>query len=132
LQGRAAEISMETAIQTSAAITFVVIGLSHVLRPRAWATLFVRLHGLGEAGSLLVALLHLPVGALIVAFHNVWQGVPAVLTLLGHLWILKSLVYLSFPRWGLQALSKVSPERPAGFIVGGTLLVAVGCLIALG
>jgi hypothetical protein len=123
---------VETAVQTFAAITFVAIGLSHMLRPRAWATLFVRLRGWGEPGALLVALLHLPIGALIVAFHDVWHGAPLVLTVIGHLWVLKSLVYLGFPGVGLRALSSVSPDRPAGFIVGGALLVAAGCLIALG
>ena len=41
------------------------------------------LHSKGEVRSFLNALLHFPLGVLIVSFHNVWHGLPVVLTLIG-------------------------------------------------
>jgi hypothetical protein len=61
---------MERAVQIYAIVNFVVIGVSHVLRPRAWADFFVILRERGEAGVFAVALLNLVFGSIIVAFHT--------------------------------------------------------------
>lgn len=105
---------METSIQKIAAISFLVIGLSHVFRPRVWAQFFIDLRAGGEAASFFIVLMHLPMGALIVAFHNVWHGSPLVLTLSGWGYVVKALVYSLFPAFGLRALSRVSIERAGG------------------
>ena len=121
---------MESGVEKIAAVCFVVIGLSHVVRPRAWAQFFMILSSKGEAGSFFTALLHLPIGALIVAFHNVWQGVPLVLTLIGWGYVIKSLVYFTFPGFGVRVLSRVSAERSWEFAIPGVLMVAYGGLLA--
>lgn len=122
---------METSIQKIAAISFLVVGLSHVFRPRVWAQFFTDLGRKGEAASLFIVLLHLPMGALIVAFHNVWTGAPLVLTLVGWGYVLKSLVYALFPAYGLRMISRASVERAWGFAVTGALMAAYGGWLAL-
>jgi hypothetical protein len=60
----------------------------------------------GEVGSILNGLLHFPLGALIVSFHNVWHGIPLVVTIMG---------------WGLvkePGLSNVSKTRDANVVAG--------------
>jgi len=61
----------------------LVIGLSHVAQPRAWVEFFVWLRGKGHAGVFVNGFLSLGFGSFIVAFHNVWNGLPVILTLLG-------------------------------------------------
>lgn len=80
---------MEEAIQKLAIVSFFVIGLSHIFQPRVWTQFFIDLRSKGEIGSFINAFIHFPLGALIVAFHNVWQGIPTILTLLGYAWVLK-------------------------------------------
>jgi hypothetical protein len=121
---------MESAIQKIAAICFLIIGLSHIFQPRVWAEFFILFRSKGEAGSFLTALLHLPIGALIVAFHNVWHGMPIVLTLIGWGYILKSLIYFTFPKHGLRMLSRVTIERSWEFIIPGVLIAGYGGLLA--
>ncbi len=65
---------MERAVEIYAIINFTVIGISHVLRPRAWVDFFELLRQRGEAGVFAVGLLNLVFGSIIVAFHNVWSG----------------------------------------------------------
>lgn len=74
---------MERAIQIFAAINFAVLGLSHVLQPRVWVDFFAWLRERGEAGVVANAFLSLIFGSIVVAFHNVWSGIPLALTLVG-------------------------------------------------
>ena len=120
---------METSIQVLAAINFFVVGVSHILQPRAWVEFFVMLREKGAAGNFANAFLHLAPGSLIVSFHNVWQGVPTVLTVIGWGYVLKSLLFFAFPRLGLAALANVREDRAKLFVVPGVLLVAVSALL---
>jgi hypothetical protein len=112
---------MERAVQIYAIINLTVIGISHVVRPRVWVAFFVLLRERGEAGVFAVGLLNLIFGSIIVAFHNVWSGIPLVLTVLGWANVLKALIYLAFPASGLRRLQSLSHER-AKLVAGGGLL----------
>jgi len=120
---------MEVAIQKLAIISLFVIGLSHIFQPRVWAEFFIYLREKGKISSFINAFIHLPLGALIVAFHNVWQGIPIILTILGYGWTLKALIYFVFPSYGLKALARVSLDKSNGFILAGVLMVGIGGLL---
>jgi len=83
----------------------------------------------GEVGSFLNALLHFPLGVLIVSFHNVWHGIPLVLTLMGWGLVLKGLIYFVFPRHGMKMLARVSIDRSWEFVVAGFFSIAVSGLL---
>lgn len=121
---------MERAIEYVAAINCMVIGLSHVVQPRAWAEFFVWLRGKGAAGSFANGFLSLSFGSLIVGFHNVWVGIPAVLTLLGWAQVVKSVVAFVFPRVGLRSMDRVTPENARMFVAPGVVLMGIGGLLA--
>lgn len=121
---------METAVQKIAALSFIVVGLSHVLRPRVWAQFFSDLSRRGETASFYIVLMHLPMGAVIVAFHDVWRWPDVVLTVIGWGYVAKSLVYGLFPAFGLRMLARSSPERAWEFAAGGLPLTAYGCWLA--
>jgi hypothetical protein len=42
---------MRRSVETVASILFGVIGLSHILQPKAWVQFFILLHGNGRAGA---------------------------------------------------------------------------------
>jgi hypothetical protein len=112
---------MEHAVQIYAIINLTVIGMSHVVRPRVWIDFFAFLRERGEAGVFAVALLNLIFGSIIVAFHNVWSGIPLLLTVLGWANVLKALLYFMFPALVLRRLHSLSHER-ANLVVGGGIL----------
>ncbi len=120
---------MERAIQIYAVINLTVIGLSHVLRPHAWVDFFVWLRERREAGVFAAAFMSLVFGSVIVAFHNVWSGIPLALTLLGWAQVLKALIYFSFPRFGLRKLHIPSHERAGMFVVPGALFLLLAALL---
>jgi hypothetical protein len=103
---------METSVEKLTAIYFLVIGLSHIFQPRAWVQFFIMLREKGEVGSLLNGLVHLPLGAFIIAFHNVWHGIPAVVTVIGWGLVLKSTIYFVYPRHGVRMLALISLDGP--------------------
>ena len=116
---------METAVEVFAILNFLVIGISHILAPRAWASFFDLLRQKGEPGVFVVAFLSLWFGSIIVAFHNVWSGLPAVLTVFGWAQVLKALIYFAFPSFALRRIAMAPPERAHLFAYGGVFLVAV-------
>lgn len=120
---------MERAIQIYAVVNFVVIGISHTVQPRAWVDFFSAIRERGEAGVFAVAFLSLSFGSLIVAFHNVWSGIPLVLTLVGWAQVVKALIYFAFPAFGLRKLQIPSQERPGLFVIPGLLFLALATLL---
>lgn len=120
---------MELSIQKIAVISFFVIGMSHIVQARAWAEFFIMLRRKGVTGVFIIGLLHLPIGALIVSFHNVWAGIPMLLTIIGWGNVLKSFVYFTFPTHGLRMLSRVSVERSWEFVVAGVVSVMFSGLL---
>ena len=102
---------MERAVEVFALVNFLVIGLSHVLRPRAWVAFFSFLREQGEAGVFANAFLSLTFGSIVVAFHEVWTGLPLILTLVGWAQVLKALVYFTFPALGLRGLDRPREQR---------------------
>jgi len=64
------------------------------------------------------------VGVIIVAFHNVWHGLPIVVTIMGWGFLLKSILYLTYPTHGMRMLARVSVERSWEFVVAGVMGVS--------
>lgn len=121
---------METGIERFAALACFVVGLSHVLQPRAWVDFFGRLRERGEAGVFALAFLTLPFGCLVAAFHNVWTGLPLVVTLLGWAQVVKAAIYFCRPQWGLRRLAWLTPERRHVMIYAGVALLALSAVMA--
>ena len=122
---------MEVAIERLVALCCFVIGVSHIVQPRAWAELFIHWREKGVVGVLYTGLLHFALGALIVAFHNVWSGgIPILVTLLGWAWVVKGLLYLVYPKHGMRMLERVSLDRSWEFAVAGAVLVVLSVLIS--
>lgn len=123
-------MSATTAIQVFGIIHFGVVGISHIVAHRAWAEFFVLLREKGHAGVFTVAFMSLWFGSIIVAFHPVWSGIPAVLTVLGWMQVVKGTMYFVAPGFGLRRLQMVSVERSKMFVIPGFVLVAVAGLLA--
>ena len=123
---------MERSVEVFAIILFGVLGLSHILQPKAWADFFILLRGKGEAGAFVDGLVNLPLAAVIIGFHNIWSGIPVVLTLVGWGLLIKSLIRFCAPKLGLRVMARVSVERAWEFQVAGAGLLALGGLLGYG
>jgi len=115
---------MEQATQVFAAVSFFVIGLSHLVQPRAWVAFYQTLAARGAPGAFLEGFLSLTFGAIIVAFHNVWHGPALVLTLIGWAQVLKGLGRFVAPQLAVRVMERASAERSWYFRAGG--VVALG------
>ena len=123
---------MERSVEVLAIILFGVVGFSHILQPRAWTEFFILLRGKGEAGAFVDGFLNLPLGGVIVAFHNVWSGIPLVLTLVGWGLLIKGLIRFCAPKQALRLMARISLERSWEFQVAGAGLVALASLLGYG
>ena len=125
-------MTTEHAIEIFAVVNFVVIGLSHIAQPRAWVEFFVMLRAKGYPGVFCNGMLSLLVGSLIVAFHNVWSGMPALLTVIGWSQVLKGLIALTVPQVSMKGMLRVSMERAWEFQAAGAMFLAISAAIAWG
>ena len=123
---------MERSVEVLAIILCGVIGLSHLVQHRAWAEFFILLRGKGEVGAFADGFLNLPLAGIIIGFHNVWTGIPVVLTLVGWGLLIKSLIRFCLPRVGLMMMARVSIERSWEFQVAGAFLVALAGVLGYG
>jgi hypothetical protein len=123
---------MERSVEILAIILFAVIGLSHIVQPLAWVDFFVFIRGKRETGAFIDGFVHLPLAALIIGFHNVWSGIPAVLTALGWAFLVKSIVRFCLPRVGLRMMERVSVDRAWEFQAAGVMLVLLAGLLGYG
>ncbi|HEX6746181.1 MAG TPA: hypothetical protein VF092_02620 [Longimicrobium sp.] len=121
---------MEQAIEAFAALYLLGIGLSHVVQPHVWVEFFVWMREKGRAGMFVEGLLSLGFGALVVGFHNVWSGLPVVLTLIGWGQLLKGLVRLVTPQYSLRLYERITPERAWQFRAAGVGALALSGLLA--
>jgi len=123
---------MERSVEIVAIVFFGVIGLSHIVQPRAWVDYFILIRSKREPGAFIDGFLHLPLAALIIGFHNVWSGVPAVLTVLGWAYLIKSTLRFCWPAQGLRMMERVSVERAWELQVAGVVLVLLAGLLGYG
>jgi hypothetical protein len=118
-------VRVERAVEGFVAVGFLGVGLSHLLQPLAWVEFFVWLRGQGRPGVFLEGLLNLNIGALVVAFRNVWTGWPVVVTVVGWGLVVKGLVRLAAPGLGLRVYERIAPERAWHFRAAGVLALAL-------
>ena len=123
---------MARSVEVLAVILFGVTGLSHVLQPKAWVEFFILLREKGAAGAFVDGFLNLQLGAFIVAFHDAWSGIPAVLTLVGWALLFKGLIRFCAPKHALRMMDRVSVERPWEFQVAGAFLVILAGIVGYG
>lgn len=121
---------MAESIAMFASINFTVIGLSHIFQVRGWRDFFQQLHSMGRAGAFANGMITLLMGSLIVSFHNIWTGVPILLTLIGWCYILKSAIVLLNPDWGLRSMQGFENASPLKCRLAGAVLLAVALTIA--
>ncbi len=119
---------MDEAIEKLAVICFFLIGVSHIFQPRVWVNFFIGIRKKGEVGAFTNAFIHFPLGALIVAFNNVWHGIPMILTVMGYGLLVKGFINFVFPKFGLKTLEQVSPKKSWQFVAAGVLLVGIALL----
>jgi hypothetical protein len=121
---------VERSVELFACVQFLIIGLSHLLQPRAWVEFFVVLREIGAAGVFANSFLSLVFGSVIVGFHNVWTGLPMVLTLIGWAQLLKALMGFVAPHLAMRGLQRVSFERAWEFQAGGVLSLVLSAFLA--
>ena len=94
--------------------------------------IFILLRGKAVAGAFMDGFLNLSLGAFIVGFHNIWSGIPVVLTLLGWGFLIKGSLRFCAPKQALGMMARVSVERAWEFQVPGILLVILAGLLGYG
>lgn len=116
---------MQRSIEILTGLSYLIIGLSHMFQPQAWVSFFIHLRNKGEIAGFLIAFIHLPLGLLIAAFHNVWSFPEVIVTLVGWSLTLKSALYFLFPRLAQRVIGRIAHDRAWEFQVAGVFAIAL-------
>ncbi len=116
---------MERSVDIFVTGLLLIVGISHIARPRAWVEFFMLLREKGEAGAFIVAMLHLMPGLFIIALHPGWSGLAAIITFIGWGWTVKGSIYFIFPQFALKMFRFVSLEHSYRFVIGGWALLGI-------
>ncbi|MBT8486833.1 MAG: hypothetical protein HKO59_01170 [Phycisphaerales bacterium] len=119
---------MEESVRHFAIGGLFFIGLSHVVRPVVWARFFGWIGSAGDVGSFVNGMLAITWGLFIAVFHNVWTGLPVLLTVIGWLSVLKGAVYLLFPAFGTRIMTTAATSGTKFRLAGAALLVVAATL----
>ena len=122
---------MTRALEIFAVIQLTIVGLSHIVRHRAWAEFFIQLSALRYRGVFLHGFLSLAFGAMILAFHPVWSGMPLVLTIVGVLYLMKTVQCFVSPNVSLRSLDRVTLERSRLFIGVGVFFLSIALVTTI-
>lgn len=123
---------MEQAVERLVAILLLVTSLSHITAPAAWARLFERIRASGELAGLINAAMHLPLGALIVAFHNLWSWPAMIVTVFGWALVIKGTLHLLFPALAQRSLALAGEGETAirRYRAAGAVMLLLGSAVA--
>jgi uncharacterized protein YjeT (DUF2065 family) len=119
----------QRAIDIFAFLNFAIVGLSLLLRPRAWAQYFAWMRREGEGGAVIYGLFCVLWGSLILSFHREWQGLLVILPLFGSLQVLEGIVFLLSPATGLRMMALFNENALGLFRLLGLIAVALAAFI---
>lgn len=123
---------MEKSVQIFVLVNFIVIGLSHFFQANVWVDFFRKLSQKGFIGAYINGFISLSFGSIIVAFHWVWQELaPILITAMGVLQVIKSLIIFVFPTYGLKSISSKQAQNPDSYRIGGLLFLILAGIILL-
>ena len=121
---------MEEKIRIFCIASFVIIGLSHILQPKAWIAFFKLLIKQHHAGAFINGFITLPMAALIISFHNIWTGIPVLLTVMGWAYIVKATIAFCFPALSLRSMKRVEKNNVNDFRIGGILFLIIASVLS--
>lgn len=119
---------MEQGVERLTALLLLLTCLSHIAAPKAWKDLFDRIAAMGEPAGLIYGAVHLPLGLVIVAFHNLWTWPQAVVTLIGWALVLKGSLHWLVP--ALAQRSVALAADPSRYRLGGIIMLPLALWIA--
>lgn len=111
-------------------LNFLVVGISHITQARAWDEFFALLRAKGRAGAMINGMIALTFGSIVVAGHNVWGGLPTVVTLVGWAQLVKGFLHLAVAGMGERSMRMAETNPLSKFRIGGAVMLAVNVPIA--
>lgn len=128
---------MEQGIQLIISICFLVIGSSMFMRANDWVLWVKHAETQGRVASLIFGTLNLLLGSVIIAFHEVWNGIFIIVTILGFLLCFRGIILLLWPNCLLFIIKKFSRNlngiiKIAGLAMFAISLVLIGGLYGFG
>ena len=117
------------AVEVFVSLFLIALGASYLLRPAAWRGFLASLQEKGEGGTLVISLFAFALGSFIVAFHNVWGGVPTILTVYGWLALVKGAFNVLLPGVAMKGIERGLRLGAGVWRTGGAITLVLGIVV---
>lgn len=115
-----------------AVMALIFLGLSQLYATHLWQSYYAWLGSMGQTGVRFNGVISLMIGGLIVAFHNVWSGPPVLLTIIGWVLLLESVLCFVAPKAGLAGLVEMDRELQGRVVKGtGVAFIVIGGVLGI-
>ncbi|MEM1036949.1 MAG: hypothetical protein AAGI14_09355 [Pseudomonadota bacterium] len=109
-----------------------LLGVSHIVQRQMWTDFFIGLAQKGHAGVVWrTFMLELWPAVLIVMFHQDWRWPGILITVYGHLLMVKVALSLLVPSLGLKSLQQADRHGSWAFLPAGLVLIALSAVCAV-
>lgn len=117
------------AIEFMSALTFLMIGLSYMLRSKDWIIWMENFYKNSPQSSLVLGSSNVFIGSLILGFHWVWQGLPVIISVIAVVIIIKGMLNLLLPARTLSKMAQVYIKHELWLRMIGIVLVILSVLL---
>ncbi|MEM8785545.1 MAG: hypothetical protein AAGF19_06805 [Pseudomonadota bacterium] len=119
------------AVEALLALPLLVLGVSHIVQKEMWVGFFSRLAAQGRDGVIVrTFLFELWPASLIVVLHQDWSWPGVLITVYGHLLMVKVVLSLIIPSLGERSLEQAERRGDWAFLPAGLVLIGLGALCA--
>lgn len=119
---------MEHAVAFMAGASYLILGPSLLVRWQDWSHWLKHLREKDRTAALMIGAWHIAVGSFILAFHWQWEGMRALLTLLGAKAVLEGFIYTLFPGFTIAMLKWLEPHHRLILPLSGVILLLLSPL----
>jgi len=122
---------MEILLEKIASALLFMLGVTMMYEPLRWADFYSWLLQQGSKGRFVYAGVSIVTGLCIILFHDVWQGIPMALTILGWMAMIDGAMAILFPTQVMTTFAVAASGQANGmFRALGVVFVLVAGLLA--
>lgn len=125
-------IMMEPAIEFITGVTLLFIGISYIFRQKDWIIFLEHLEKKGSRAGLSMGAINTVAGSFIVAFHWDWEGLAAITTILGSLFLFRGFICLIYPNLVISKIRMILKKAKTNLNVIGLVSMLLSGIILLG
>lgn len=117
------------AIEFIVGTTFLLLGISFILRQNDWIKLISHIESTGNRGVLSFGLFNTLVGSTIIGFQWVWAGMSLLVTIIGIIFLVRGFMCFMYPSWVLKKLHRLMNHSRNNLKIASVFIILIAAMV---